>query len=258
MAEEQRKGLKYDFEGKVAIVTGGAGGLGRAIASAFARQGASVVIGDVNLEGAEETVQLITETGGVGISCKMDVANEKDVRKLLDYAVVHYGKLDFACNNAGIGTTKQPVVNLSKDRWDHELAINLTGVYLLMKYEMNQMLKQGSGSIVNISSVAGIFGSENMAGYVASKHGITGLTKTAAIEMAKKGIRVNAVAPGVINAGLTVTANKQFLEKAVDSIPIGRMGEAEEIASAVLWLCSDEASFVLGQTLPVDGGMTIS
>ncbi len=257
MGDLGRKGLKYDFNGKAALVTGGAAGLGRVIARAFARQGASVVVGDINLAGAEETVRQIEAEGGTGASIRMDVASEDDVKGLVTFAVERYGTLDFACNNAGIGSARLPIAELPRDRWDQIVAVNLTGVFQCLKYELQQMLKQGSGSIVNIASVASFIGSPDMAGYVATKHGIMGLTKTAALEVATKGIRVNAVAPGIINAGLTDSSPKEFIEEALAAHPIGRMGEAEEIAAAVLWLCSDEASFVLGHTLPVEGGMTI-
>lgn len=257
MGDSDRKVLKYGFNGKVALVTGGAAGLGRVIARAFARQGASVVVGDINPGGAEETVRQIKADGGTGASIRADVVSEDDVKGLVTFAVERYGTLDFACNNAGIASARLPIAQLPRDRWDQIVAVNLTGVFQCLKYELQQMLKQGSGSIVNIASVASFIGSPDMAGYVATKHGIMGLTKTAALEVATKGIRVNAVAPGIINAGLTASSSKEFIEEALAAHPIGRMGEAEEIAAAVLWLCSDEASFVLGHTLPVEGGMTI-
>jgi len=257
MEDRNRKGPRYDFSGKTALVTGGAAGIGRVIALAFARQGASVVVGDINLAGAEETVRRIEALGGTGSSRLADVASEEDVKNLVAFAVERYGMVDFACNNAGIGSGQAPIVELSRERWDQIVAVNLTGVFQCLKYELQQMLKQGSGSIVNIASVAAFIGSPGMAGYVATKHGIMGLTKTAALEVATKGIRVNAVAPGIVNAGLTDSSSEEFIKGALAAHPIGRMAEAEEIAAAVLWLCSDEASFVLGHTLPVEGGMTI-
>ena len=257
MGDRNRKGLKYDFNGKAALVTGGAAGIGRVIALAFARQGASVVVADINLAGAQETIRRIEAVGGTGVSRQADVASEEDVRNLIAFAVERYGKLDFACNNAGIGSGQMPIAELPRERWDRIIAVNLTGVFQCLKYELQQMVKQGSGSIVNIASVASFIGSPGMAGYVATKHGVMGLTKTAALEVATKGIRVNAVAPGIVNAGLTDSSSKEFIETALAAHPIGRMAEAEEIAAAVVWLCSDEASFVLGHTLPVEGGMTI-
>jgi len=255
--ERNRKGARYDFGGKTALVTGGAAGIGRVIALAFALQGASVVVGDINVAGAEKTVKLIEAIGGTGAFRRADVANEEDVKNLVAFAAESYGSLDFACNNAGIGAGQTPIVELTRERWDHIVAVNLTGVFQCLKYELRQMLKQGSGSIVNIASVAAIIGSPGMAGYVATKHGIMGLTKTAALEVATTGVRVNAVAPGIVNAGLTDSSSEEFIKGALAAHPIGRMAEAEEIARAVLWLCSDEASFVLGHTLPVEGGMTI-
>jgi len=257
MGEVDGKTLKYDFDGKTALVTGGAAGLGRVIACAFARRGASVVVADINIAGAEETVRHIEASGGRGSSIQGDVASEEDVKAFVVFAVGRYGTLDFACNNAGIASARLPIAELPRDRWDRIVAVNLTGVFQCLKYELRQMLKQGWGSIVNIASVASFIGSPDMAGYVATKHGIMGLTKTAALEVATKGIRVNAVAPGIVNAGLTDSAPKEFIEEALAAHPIGRMAKAEEIAAAVLWLCSDEASFVLGHTLPVEGGMTI-
>jgi NAD(P)-dependent dehydrogenase (short-subunit alcohol dehydrogenase family) len=255
--ESEKKRPMYGFEGKVALVTGAAAGIGRAVALAFTRQGASVVVADVNSDGGNETVRLIEKEGGKAVFHKTDVASEEDVRNVVAFAAERYGKLDFACNNAGVGSGRLPIAELPRERWDLTIGVNLTGVLLCLKYELQQMLKQGSGAIVNVASVASFIGSADMAGYIASKHGVMGLTKTAAIEVARKGIRVNAVAPGVTKAGLTESAPKEFLEASVAAQPIGRMADAQEIAAAILWLCSDESSFVLGHTLPVDGGMTI-
>jgi NAD(P)-dependent dehydrogenase (short-subunit alcohol dehydrogenase family) len=255
---KSKRKITYNFTGKTALVTGGAAGIGRAIAIAFARQGASVVVGDIDVPGGQETIRLIEADGGKARFLRTDVACDEDARNLVALAVEHFGTLDFACNNAGMGSGRLPITELPRDRWDRTVEVNLTGVFLCLKYELQQMLKQGAGAIVNISSVASFIGAPDMASYVASKHGVMGLTKTAALETAAKGIRVNAVAPGVVNAGLTVKAPRKFLEEALAAQPIGRMAEAAEIAAAVLWLCSDEASFILGHTLPVDGGMTIN
>jgi NAD(P)-dependent dehydrogenase (short-subunit alcohol dehydrogenase family) len=255
---ESKRKVTYDFIGKVALVTGGAAGIGRAIAIAFACQGASVVIGDIDVQGGQETIRLIEADGGKASFLRTDVGHDEHVKNLVAFAVEHYGTLDFACNNAGMGSGRLPLTELPRDRWDRTIEVNLTGVYLCLKYELQQMLKQGAGAIVNIASVASFIGTPDMASYVASKHGVMGLTKTAALEVAAKGIRVNAVAPGVVNAGLTEKAPKEFLKEALAAQPIGRMADAAEIAAAVLWLCSDEASFILGHTLPVDGGMTVT
>jgi NAD(P)-dependent dehydrogenase (short-subunit alcohol dehydrogenase family) len=257
MSETGRKWLTYEFAGKAALVTGGGAGIGRVIADAFARSGASVVVADIDVTRGEETVRQILQGGGKAVFCRTDVTSESDVQNLVASAVKQFGKLDFACNNAGIEGAQVPIAETPRDRWDQVVAVNLTGVYQCLRYELRQMLAQGSGAIVNITSVAGLIGTPERAGYVATKHGIVGLTKTAALEAASKGIRVNAVAPGLVNAGLTDAAPKEFIEMALAAQPIGRMADAEEIASAVLWLCSDGASFVLGHTLAVDGGLTI-
>jgi len=254
----KKESKKYNFEGRVALITGGGGGIGRAIANTLAYQGATVVVADIDVKSAVETVKYIKDNGGIAIFIKMDVTNEKNVKEMIAFTVKNYGRLDFACNNAGIDEGELvSLVELSKDRWDKILAVNLTGVYLCMRYELKYMLTQGYGAIVNIASVAGIIGTKGKAAYVATKHGIIGLTKTAALEVANKSIRINAVAPGLVNAGLTISAPEEFTRRALKAQPIGRMAEAEEIASAVAWLCSDEASFVLGHTLILDGGMTI-
>jgi NAD(P)-dependent dehydrogenase (short-subunit alcohol dehydrogenase family) len=257
MAERNATGVKYNFSGKSAIVTGGASGIGRVIALAFARQGATVVLADINLADAEETIRRIEAAGGTGVFFRADVSREEEVKNLVAFVVERCGKLDFACNDAGITSPQMPIVEFSRDWWDRVVAVNMTGVFLCLKHELQQMLKQGSGSIVNIASAASFIGSPGMAAYSAAKHGVMGLTKTAALEVAQKGVRVNAVAPGLVNAGLTDTSPREWVERAAAAQPMGRMAEAEEIAAVVLWLCSDDSSYVLGHTLPVEGGFTI-
>ena len=246
-------------EGKVALVTGGASGIGRATALTFAREGAKVVIADMNEDGGQQTVHLITEKGGEAIFVRTDVSKAVEVQALISQAVATYGQLDCAHNNAGIGSRpRAPLHECTEETWDRVLAINLTGVWLCMKYEILQMLTQGSGTIVNTASIMGLVGSwSGTAAYNASKHGVVGLTKTAALEYATAGIRVNAVCPGYIQTPLieeALTSNPALEAQIVTRHPVGRMGQPEEIAEAVVWLCSDAASFVTGHTMTVDGG----
>jgi NAD(P)-dependent dehydrogenase (short-subunit alcohol dehydrogenase family) len=246
------------FEGKVALVTGGGSGIGRATSLAFANEGAKVVIDDINVEGGEETLRLIKSTGGEAIFVKADVSKGAEVEAMVEKTIDTYGRLDCAFNNAGIGEPLKRVAKTTEDNWDRVMATNLKGVYLCMKYEVPHMLKQKKGAIVNTSSLAGLKGLSGQAAYVASKHGVVGLTKSAAIEYATLGIRINAICPGVINTPLIAPNMKDrpHVEKGyVDMEPIGRLGKPEEIASAVLWLCSDEASFVVGSVFSVDGGV---
>jgi NAD(P)-dependent dehydrogenase (short-subunit alcohol dehydrogenase family) len=246
------------FEGKVALVTGGGSGIGRATSLAFANEGAKVVIDDINVKGGEETVRLIKEAGGEAVFVKADVSKAAEVEAMVQKAVDTYGHLDCAYNNAGVGEPLKRVHKTSEDNWDRLMATNLKGVYLCMKYEIPHMLKQGKGAIVNTASLAGLKGLSGQAAYVASKHGVVGLTKSAAIEYATLGIRVNCICPGVINTPLIAPNMKgrpQVEKGYIDMEPIGRLGRPEEIASAVLWLCSDEASFAVGSIFSVDGGV---
>ncbi len=245
--------------GKVAIVTGGGSGIGRASALAFAREGAKVVVADVVVEGGEETVRLIQHNGGAAIFVKTNVSKAAEVEALVARAVLTYGRLDCAHNNAGIEGPGATTVDYAEESWERVLAINLTGVWLCMKYEIPQMLKQGSGAIVNTASTAGLVGYPRGSAYVASKHGVVGLTKTAALEYAKSGIRVNAVCPGAIDTpmmGRITDHRPQRAARMAAAEPVGRMGQPAEIAEAVVWLCSEAASFVTGHAMAVDGGMT--
>jgi NAD(P)-dependent dehydrogenase (short-subunit alcohol dehydrogenase family) len=249
-------------EGKVALVTGGASGIGRATALTFAREGAKLVIADLNEDGGRQTVHMVTEQGGGAIFVKTDVTQATAVEALISKAVETYGRLDCAHNNAGIsgagigGDLRMLTAEYPEERWHQVLAINLTGVWLCMKYEIPQMLTQGGGAIVNTASVAGLVGSVGLSAYVASKHGVVGLTKTAALEYAKQGIRVNCVCPGVIQTPMTERALRDpALQALITARPMGRVGTPEEVAEAVVWLCSDAASFVTGHTMTVDGGM---
>jgi NAD(P)-dependent dehydrogenase (short-subunit alcohol dehydrogenase family) len=248
------------IEGKVAIVTGGGSGIGRATAVRFAEAGAKVLVADIVEDGGEETVRMIEEMGGEAAFQKTDVSKASDVEAMVDAAVETFDQLDFAFNNAGIEGTTAPSDELSEEDWQRVLDINLTGVWLGMKYEIPKMLEIGGGAVVNTSSVAGLLGFPELAPYVASKHGVVGVTKTAALEYSVQGVRVNAVCPGVIDTPMvarTFENNPEMREQLETSEPIGRLGEPEEVANAVVWLCSDEASFVTGVPLPVDGGYAI-
>ncbi len=244
--------------GKVALVTGASSGIGRTTALAFAREGSRVVAADVTMEGGQETVQLIKNAGGEAIFVKADVSNASEVEALVQQAVAAYGRLDCAHNNAGIEGRGAFIVNDTEANWERVLAVNLKGVWLCMKYEIRQMLTQGGGAIVNTASGAGLVGGRGSGAYVASKHGVVGLTKTAALEYAKSGIRVNVVCPGAIETPMINRITRQqpkVLAAMAAAHPIGRAGKPEEIAEAVVWLCSDAASFVTGHAMPVDGGL---
>ncbi len=245
-------------EGKVALVTGAGSGIGRATALVFAREGAKVVVSDIVVEGGQETVQQIEAAGGEAIFVKADVSQAADVEALITQTVETYGRLDCAFNNAGIEGGMKLTIDCTKEEFDRTIAVNLTGVWLCMKYEIQQMLSQGSGAIVNTASAAGLVGFPSLPDYVASKHGVVGLTKTAALEYAKSGIRVNAVCPGVIQTPMVergAQLSPGFDELALSMEPVGRFGQPSEIGEAVVWLCSDAASFVTGHPMVVDGGL---
>jgi NAD(P)-dependent dehydrogenase (short-subunit alcohol dehydrogenase family) len=249
-------------EGKVALVTGGASGIGRATALTFARERAKLVVADMNEEGGQQTVHMITENGGEAIFVRTDVTQATAVEALISKAVETYGRLDYAHNNAGIsgagiaGMQRALTAEYPEERWHQVISVNLTGVWFCMKYEIPQMLYQGGGAIVNTASIAGLVGGAGSCAYVASKHGVVGLTKTAALEYAKQGIRVNCVCPGYIHTPMTARglSDPERQAQIIARHPIGRLGTPEEIAEAVVWLCSDAASFVTGHTMTVDGG----
>jgi len=244
-------------EGKVALVTGGASGIGRATALTFAREGAKLVIADINEDSGQQTVHMITEQGGEAIFVRTDVSRAVEVQALISKAVETYGRLDCAHNNAGIaGGVRALTADYPEERWHHVIAVNLTGVWLCMQYEIPQMRSQGSGAIVNTASAWGLVGAPGASAYVASKHGVVGLTKTAALEYAQQGIRVNCICPGVIETPMTERglSDPELRARLLASEPIGRVGTPEEIAEAVVWLCSDAASFVTGHAMSVDGG----
>jgi NAD(P)-dependent dehydrogenase (short-subunit alcohol dehydrogenase family) len=251
------RGMENIFRNKVALVTGASFGIGRATAIAFARRGARVVVADWKEDPEHFTLTQIKASGSEGIFIKADVSNAAEVKGMMDSIFQQYGRLDFAFNNAGIEGLMGPVHECTEENWDRTLDINLKGTWLCMKEEILRMREQGHGVIVNCSSIAGLSGFSNLPAYTASKHGILGLTKSAALENARKGIRVNAVCPGVIHTDMIdrVTKRDPQAEKQYTALePVGRMGRPEEIAEAVAWLCSDAASFVTGIALPVDGG----
>lgn len=247
------------FEGKVALVTGGSTGIGRATSVAFAREGAKVVVvNNSNVDKGKETVSIIKEAGGEAIFIKTDVSNAIEVETMVNKTVKAFERLDYAFNNAGVGDVMALTADLTEEEWDRTININLKGVWLCMKYEIKQMLKQGRGAIVNMSSVIGLVGLKGSPAYTASKGGVIQLTRTAGLEYAKSGIRVNAVCPSFIATPMNkrLLANEPELEKTIKTIlhPVGRLGEPEEVAEAVIWLCSNKASFITGHPMVVDGG----
>jgi NAD(P)-dependent dehydrogenase (short-subunit alcohol dehydrogenase family) len=248
-----------DFDGKVALVTGGGVGIGRATALAFAREGAKVVIGNRNVASGDEVVKAIQAAGGEASFLRTDVESEDDIKALVDHAVSTYGRLDVAFNNAGIEGLVAPLVDQTDDNFRSVMDINVRGVWLSMKYQIPEMLKAGGGAIVNNSSVAGLIGFGGISIYSASKHAVMGLTKVAALEYSAQGVRVNAVNPGVIDTSMVdrLAVSLQTEKESLGSLhPIGRIGHPDEVANAVLWLCSEKASFVTGTAMPVDGGYT--
>jgi len=247
------------LDGKVLLVTGASSGIGRATALAGAREDARIVAADIDADAGAKTIDRIKRHGGEATFVRTDVTRSTDVEALLKAAVAAYGRIDCAHNNAGIEGQWAATADYPEDDWDRVIAVNLKGVWLCLKYEIPQMLRQGSGAIVNTASLAGLVGARRMPAYVASKHGVAGLTKTAALEYARAGIRVNAVCPGIIHTSMV---DRIFLNRRPDLAdrlaavePMGRLGQPEEVAAAVIWLCSDAASFVTGHTMTVDGGL---
>jgi NAD(P)-dependent dehydrogenase (short-subunit alcohol dehydrogenase family) len=252
------KGVKMkQFEGKVALVTGGASGIGRATALAFAREGAKVVVADIEIEGGQETLHLIRERGGEGIFVRADVTQAVEVEALIGEVAKTCGGLDCAFNNAGTVGKPTSTTECTEENWDWTIDVNLKGVFLCLKYEIPFMLKQGHGAIVNTASIAGLAGIRNNAAYVAAKHGVVGLTKAAALEYSQSGVRVNAVCPGFVRTPiLELDGTPEGELRYARLQPLGRLGQPEEVAEAVVWLCSDAASFMTGHAMSVDGGMS--
>lgn len=245
-------------EGCVALVTGAGSGIGRCSAMIFAREGAAVVVADMVLDAAEETAEEIRSGGGEATAVRCDVSSEADVRAMLEITLQSYGKLDAAHNNAGMSHPQMLTAELSDEAFDRTVAVNLRGVWLCMKYEIGRMLDNGGGAIVNAGSTAAVVGLPKFAAYTATKHGVVGLTKSAALDYADKGVRVNVVSPGPTRTPMMLNAmaeNPEREEFVRSGIPMGRMAEPAEVAEAAVWMCSDRASFITGQVLQVDGGI---
>jgi NAD(P)-dependent dehydrogenase (short-subunit alcohol dehydrogenase family) len=246
--------MEKNFENKVVLVTGGGSGIGQATAILFAQQGAKVIISDINEKGAQETMGAIKKIGGETSFVKADVSQVEDCKRLMAEIAQLYERLDVAFNNAGIGGEMNPVADMTVEGWLKVINTNLNSVFYCMKYELPLMVKQAHGSIVNMSSILGQVAFANSSAYVAAKHGVVGLTRNAAVEYAKQGIRINAVGPAFINTPLLSSLDSQMKDALVKIHPIGRLGEASEVAELVVWLSSDKASFVTGSYYGVDGG----
>ena len=241
---------------KIALITGAAAGIGRATALKFASEGAKVVASDVNVNGGEETVDLIKKAGGEAIFVKSDISQSADVKAMVAKTVETYGRLDCACNIAGILGKSAPLIEQTEEDFDRVIAVNQRGTFLCLQAEIEQMLKNGGGTIANVASIAGLVGSAGISPYVSSKHAVTGLTKNAALEYAQQGIRVNAVCPGGVDTDMVRDfLSEEFTMEMMGAMhPIGRMGQPEEIAELMVWLCSDRSSFMTGSIIPIDGG----
>lgn len=249
------------FAGKVAFITGAANGIGRAAALAFARNGASVVVADVSQQGSQQTACLIEEAGGRALAVRCDVTRAEDVKAALDKTIETFGRLDFAFNNAGVEPKNlASTAEYDEEEWDRIIDVDLHGVFLCMKHEIPLILKQRGGAIVNTSSGAGVIGIKGSPAYTAAKHGVIGLTRAAALDYAAQNIRINAVCPGYIDTpmmGRYTGGTPEGRAKVIAEEPVGRMGTPEEIAASVVWLCSDDAAFVIGHAMVIDGGQTV-
>ncbi|HEX4341246.1 MAG TPA: SDR family oxidoreductase [Polyangiaceae bacterium] len=251
--------MQRKLAGKIALVTGGGGGIGSVTAHAYAREGAKVAVVDVNIEAARGVAEAINAAGGEAIGIATDVSKSDQVAAMVEQVVARFGRLDVAFNNAGIDLENEPLAMVTEETFDRLMSVNVKGVWLCMKYEILQMLKQGGGAIVNTSSIGGLIGAPRQPIYGTTKHAVLGMTKAAAVEYGRKGIRVNAVCPGIIRTEMTERAIARDPRRATyieQAHPIGRMGEAADIANAVVFLSSDDSAFIIGHSLAVDGGFT--
>lgn len=252
--------MNHDFSGKVALVTGGASGMGLATVKAFAKAGASVVVADINGDGAQQVADELKASGAQALAITCDVTDENSVKAMVEQTVEHFGSLDAAFNNAGVQSIATETADYTSEEYDRVVNINLRGLWLCMKYELQQMRKQESGAIVNCSSLGGFVGVPGRGAYHAAKHGVLGLTKTAALEYAAQGIRINAVCPGIIDTPMVAdmkNAEKEAMDILMEQVPARRLGTAEEVAQPVLWLCGPGSTFVMGHALAVDGAYTV-
>lgn len=248
-----------DFTNKVSLVTGGASGIGRATALAFAREGAKVLVSDIAENGGQETVRMIREASGDATFVQADVTQWGEVAALIGATINTYQQLDFALNSAGVQGVRARTADYPEDEWGHVIDVNLNSVWYSMKFELDQMMKQGHGVIINLASVAGVVGFPSHSAYSASKHAVVGLTKSAALEYIRKGIRINAVCPGFTDTPMMQRAMEEepeYTKRLIERVPARRMGTPEEVAAAILYLCSDQAGFLTGHTLVLDGGIT--